>query len=127
MTGRDGGGLPPIDRTSKMYIGGSQKRPDGAYVLSVKTANGEVISQVGDGNRKDIRDAVAAAHKAANGWGKRAAYNRSQILYYIAENLSARQNEFADRIATMTGVSIDEGMKEVLASIDRLFHYAAYA
>jgi aldehyde dehydrogenase (NAD+) len=126
-SGGSNAGLPAIDRTAKMYIGGSQKRPDGAYVLSIQTASGEVLSQVGDGNRKDIRDAVEAAHKAAPGWGKRAAYNRSQILYYIAENLSARQSEFAERIATMTGVTHEEGMKEVTASIDRLFHYAAYA
>ena len=46
-------------------------------------ATGESVGQVGDGSRKDIRDAVEAAHSAAKGWGKRAAYNRSQILYYV--------------------------------------------
>ena len=46
---------------------------------------------------------MEAAHAAAPGWGKRAAHNRAQILYYIAENLSIRQNEFAERIDAMTG------------------------
>ena len=78
---------PAIDRTPKMYIGGQQKRPDGSYSRKVVSPTGEVLGQVGDGNRKDVRDAVEAAHKAAPDWGKRAAYNRAQICYYIAENL----------------------------------------
>lgn len=76
--------LPDIDRTPKMYIGGAQKRPDGNYSYCIYGTSGEVLGQVGDGNRKDVRDAVEAAHKAAGGWGKRAAHNRAQILYYIA-------------------------------------------
>ena len=51
-----------------MYIGGAQKRPDGNYSRPVLDPKGEVIGQVADGNRKDIRDAVEAAHKAAPGY-----------------------------------------------------------
>ena len=58
-----------IDHTYKMYIGGAQKRPDGNYSRPVLDPKGEVIGQVADGNRKDIRDAVEAAHKAAPGCG----------------------------------------------------------
>lgn len=56
-----------IDHTYKVYIGGAQKRPDGNYSRPVLDPNGQVIGQVGEGNRKDIRDAVEAAHKAATG------------------------------------------------------------
>ena len=56
-----------IDHTYKVYIGGAQKRPDGNYSRPVLDPNGQVIGQVGEGNRKDIRDAVEAAHKAAPG------------------------------------------------------------
>lgn len=56
-----------IDHTYKVYIGGAQKRPDGNYSRPVQNPSGEVIGQVADGNRKDIRDAVEAAHKAAPG------------------------------------------------------------
>ena len=56
-----------IDRTLKMYVGGAQKRPDAPYARPVVTPSGKVIGQVGEGNRKDIRDAVEAAHKAAPG------------------------------------------------------------
>lgn len=57
-----------IDRTLKMYIGGAQKRPDAPYARSVVSPSGAVVGQVGEGNRKDIREAVEAAHKAAPGY-----------------------------------------------------------
>ncbi|KXJ06145.1 aldehyde dehydrogenase family 16 member A1 [Exaiptasia diaphana] len=123
----DVGKKPSIDHTYKMYIGGAQKRPDGNYSNPIVNTSGEVIAQVADGNRKDIRDAVEAAHKAAPGWGKRAAHNRAQIVYYMAENLEMRHNEIAQRLTDMTGCSLDESKAEVDATIERLFHYGAYA
>jgi len=121
------GGLPAVDRTAKLYIGGKQARPDGVYSWPVHAPDGTLIDHVGDGNRKDIRNAVEAAHKAAPGWGKRAAHNRAQICYYIAENLSIRSAEFAARISAMTGKSGAEATKEVEASISRLFTWAAWS
>jgi aldehyde dehydrogenase (NAD+) len=118
---------PTIDRTYKLFIGGKQCRPDATYVRPVKAVDGRVLGQVSDGNRKDIRNAVEAAHKAAAGWGKRAAHNRAQIVYFMAENLELRRAEFASQISSMTGGSMEEGLKEVDASIGRLFHWAAYA
>lgn len=113
-----------IDRTAKMYIGGKQARPDSAYSAPVFGANGALLAEVGVGSRKDIRNAVEAAHKAS-GWTSATAHNRAQVLYYIAENLAARADEFAARIAAMTGSKNPE--KEVQASIERLFYYAAWA
>jgi aldehyde dehydrogenase (NAD+) len=85
-----------------------------------------VVGEVGDGNRKDIRDAVEAAHKAS-AWGKGAGPARAQILYYVGENLSARAEEFARRIVAQTGASAGEAAAEVQAAISRLFTYAAWA
>ena len=124
----NGHSLPLVDRTPKMYIGGKQVRPDGAYTSSVLSAKGKLIGQVGDGNRKDIRDAVEAAHKArTSGWAMRHGYNRSQILYFIAENLDARNAEFVKRIVDMTGRTQKSAQAEVDASVERLFTYAAWA
>ena len=61
-------------------MGGKQARPDGQYSLPVYSSSGRVMGQVGSGNRKDVRNAVEAAHGAAAGWGKRSAHDRSQIL-----------------------------------------------
>ena len=115
-----------IDRTAKLYIGGAQKRPDGNYTRAVFSPSGKLVGQVGDGNRKDLRNAVEAAHKAKN-WAYYAPHNRAQILYYIAENLSARRDEFARRIAVMTESTPADSAREVEMSIDRLFHWAAMA
>ncbi|UCH60768.1 MAG: aldehyde dehydrogenase family protein [Anaerolineales bacterium] len=128
--GMDGRALSQIDRTPKMYIGGKQVRPDGHYTRAVYGPRGGLVGQVGDGNRKDIRDAVEAAHAAhiaKPGWAMRHGFNRSQILYFIAENLSARQDEFADRLASMTGRSKKSAQEEVETAIKRLFTYAAWA
>lgn len=118
-------GLPPIDRTAKLYLGGKQKRPDGGYSLVVKDANGQPMGEVGRGNRKDIRDAVEAAH-GARGWAAGTAHLRAQILYYLAENLAEREADFVDRLHRMMG---DEGSakSEFDKSIERLFTYAAWA
>jgi aldehyde dehydrogenase (NAD+) len=118
--------LPPIDRTPKLYIGGKQARPDSGYSMPVRDAAGRQVGEVGLGNRKDIRNAVEAAHKAA-GWTKATAHNRAQVLYYIAENLAAREGEFATRIAQLTGVTSAAAAEEVQLSIERLFLYAAWA
>ena len=126
----NGKGLPPVDRTPKMYIGGKQVRPDGHYTRAVIGSRGEFVGQVGDGNRKDIRDAVEAAHAAHTakpGWAMRHGYNRAQILYFIGENLEARRAEFAGRIVAMTGRSLKSAEAEVEAAVERLFTYAAWA
>jgi len=115
---------PSVDRTAKLFIGGKQARPDGNYSRTILSPSGKIVGEVGEGNRKDIRNAVAAA-RAAEGWSKATAHNRAQILYYMAENLSARADEFASRIKAMTGVS--KAKSEVKASILRLFSYGAWS
>jgi aldehyde dehydrogenase (NAD+) len=120
------GGLPGIDRTPKLFIGGKQARPDSGYSRPVMGLSGRVLGEVGDGNRKDLRNAVEAAHAAA-GWGKSTGHLRAQILYYLAENLSVRSSEFAKRIRTLTGAPARAAEAEVEASLSRLFTYAAWA
>ncbi len=112
-----------LDRTAKLFIGGKQARPDAGYSRAIWSAKGALLGHVGTGNRKDIRNAVEAAH-AARGWAKTTAHARAQILFYMAENLSARADEFAKRLTDLTGKS---GVAEVEASIARLFTYAAWA
>lgn len=117
--------LPPVDRTPKMFIGGKQARPDSGYSTPVYGPQGELIGEVGQGNRKDIRNAVEAAHAAE--WTGTTGHLRAQILYYIAENLSVRAEEFAEQLVRQTGCSEQAAGKEVEVSIERLFTYAAWA
>ncbi|MGV6813104.1 MAG: aldehyde dehydrogenase family protein [Brevirhabdus sp.] len=115
-----------LDRTAKLYIGGKQARPDGGYSQAVWSPRGQLLGHVGLGNRKDIRNAVEAA-QGAKGWAKTSGHLRAQILYYIGENLSAREGEFVDRIQKLTGHQAKTAKAEVAASVDRLFTYAAWA
>lgn len=112
-----------LDRTAKLYVGGKQARPDSGYSRAVWGPKGGLLGHVGLGNRKDIRNAVEAAH-AAKGWAKATGHARAQVIYYIAENLSARAPEFAARLHAMTG---NRGEVEVDKAIERLFTYAAWA
>ena len=115
-----------VDRTAKLFVGGKQSRPDGNYSRTVFTSEGVAMAEVGEGNRKDIRNAVEAA-RGAKAWAGKTAYNRAQILFYLGENLSARDGEFADRIRMMTGASAAKAKAEVAMSISRLFTYASWA
>jgi aldehyde dehydrogenase (NAD+) len=119
--------LPAIDRTPKLFIGGKQARPDQGYTRRILSPSGELVGESPEGNRKDLRNAVEAAQAAAGKWARATGHNRGQILYYIAENLSARGDEFADRIDAMTDVGAKLARMEVDASISRLFTYAAWA
>ncbi|MEX0309321.1 MAG: aldehyde dehydrogenase family protein, partial [Tateyamaria sp.] len=71
-----------------------------------------------------VRNAVEAA-ASAGAWAKTTGHLRAQILYYIAENLAARSDEFANRLNALQGGR--SGETEVQASIQRLFTYAAWA
>ena len=115
-----------IDQTAKMYIGGKQARPDSGYSRTIHGPGGEMVGEVGDGNRKDIRNAVEAA-RAALGWGTTAAHGRAQILYFLGENLEYRADEFARRLRAQTGESLASAQKEVAASVERLFAFAGWA
>jgi aldehyde dehydrogenase (NAD+) len=99
-----------VDRTRKLYIGGAQVRPDGAYSWPVPGGEAPL------GNRKDIRNAVEAAHKAGS-WSRVTGHTRAQVLYFLAENLSARADEFAARA----------GKAQTEAAIGRAFYWAAWA
>ncbi len=124
MAGKGDPAGDALDRTAKNYVGGKQARPDGGYSRGVFTPQGKLIGHVGIGNRKDIRNAVEAA-QGAKGWSGTTGHLRAQILYYIAENLEARADEFANRINTMSGAR--NGKAEVAAAVSRLFTYGAWA
>ena len=124
---RAAGAVPEaIDRTPKHYIGGKQKRADNGSSRAIVDHKGRLAGMVADGSRKDIRDAVEAAHAAAS-WATTTGHGRAQILYYLAENMSQRAAEFAAGLVRLTGVKGRAADVEVDASISRLFTYAAWA
>ncbi|KAK7074452.1 hypothetical protein SK128_023966, partial [Halocaridina rubra] len=117
--------LPRVDVTYKLYYGGAQKRPDGNYCRVINDAKGKAFALVGESNRKDVRNAAEAASKAQPGWDRRSGFNRSQILFYWAENLEQRRHEFVEHL-TNIGLSVEMAEKEVDTAVSRLFHWASY-
>jgi aldehyde dehydrogenase (NAD+) len=93
-------------------------------------ADGVVIAEIPVGNRKDIRNAVEAARKMSghgSSWGGTTAHNRAQVIYYIAENLAARGEEFAGRIAQLNGAGMRDARAELELCVQRIYTYAAWA
>ena len=117
--------LPMIDRTPKLYIGGKQKRPDGGYSFPLNAVNNSFICDIAQANRKDVRDSVEIAAKS---FAKQLSnFNRSQILFYLAENLQQREKTFVDLLIALCGSSPVNASIEFSQSCERLFYYAAMA
>lgn len=115
-----------IDRTAKHYINGKQVRADGGTTLEVYNHSGDLMGRVGEGNRKDIRNAVEAAHKSQS-WSQSNGHLRAQIIYYLAENLSYRKPEFCERLIQIGGKNREQAELEFDSAIEKLFIFAAWA
>lgn len=112
-------------KTYKIYCGGKFPRTEsGRYYLALN-GKGEPIANMCRGSRKDIRNAVVFARKALGSWSGKTAFNRSQILYRIAEVLEGRKSQFIEEL-TFQGSTKSSALKEVESSIDRIVYYAGW-
>jgi aldehyde dehydrogenase (NAD+) len=117
---------PALDVTYKLYIGSKQVRPDGGNSVISFNAAGEYLGEIPKGNRKDLRDAVEAAHANRN-WANMTGHARAQVLFYLAENFLHRQEEWIQRIMKVTLQNKENAAKEFDKIIERIFYYAAKA
>ena len=115
----------PVLKTYKIYIGGKFPRTESGRYYQPLSPAGKPLANVGHSSRKDIRDAVGAARSAFGGWAGRSAYNRSQILYRIAEMLEGRSAQFIQELM-LHGASLEDAETEVAASVDRWIHFAGW-
>ncbi len=114
-----------ILKTYKIYIGGKFPRTESGRYYMAENANEEVLANVCLSSRKDFREAVVAARNAQGDWASRAAFNRGQILYRIAEMLEGRKAQFIEELMKQDATK-QEAENEVLLSIDRLIYYAGW-
>ena len=114
-----------IDKTPKLYIGGKQKRPDSGYSFPIFDIKNKFICDVPNANRKDVRDTVEISSKAKD--KQISSFNRSQILFYLAENLQDKENNFVELLSSLTGLQKNETKKEFDISKERIFYYASMA
>jgi len=116
-----------VRKTYKLYIGGDFPRTESGRAYEVFGARGELLANASRGTRKDIRDAVRAARGAQPDWAARTAYNRSQILYRIAELMEGRRDQFVAEVITAEDVTRPRATRLVDAAIDRWVWYAGWA
>lgn len=114
-----------VHKTYKMYVGGNFIRSESGRYLPALNTRGQHLENVCHGSRKDFRDAVVAARSAFDGWAKKSAYLRGQILYRAAEMLEGRASELVDEL-TRSGITARNAKQEVTASIDRLVYFAGW-
>lgn len=112
-------------KTYKIYIGGQFPRTESGRYYVPMNAAGEKLANVCLSSRKDFRDAVVAARAAFSGWSNRAAFNRGQILYRMAEMLEGRKAQFIDELMQQDS-SKSNATKEANLAIDRLIYYAGW-
>ena len=116
-----------IPKTYKLYIGGKFPRSERGRVLPQHDAQGAWMANYCWSTRKDFRNAMQAARAAQGGWAQRSAFNRSLILYRIAETLEDRRDVFERKLTHLLGIESTIATQLVSQSIDVIFFYAGWA
>jgi acyl-CoA reductase-like NAD-dependent aldehyde dehydrogenase len=112
-------------KTYKIYIGGQFPRTESGRYYTPKNKAGQALANVCLSSRKDFREAVVSARNAFGGWSAKAAFNRGQILYRIAEMLEGRKAQFIDELIKQDSTA-KQAEEEVNTCIDRLIYYAGW-
>jgi acyl-CoA reductase-like NAD-dependent aldehyde dehydrogenase len=128
VTSRNGSG-PRIGvrKTYKLYIGGAFPRSESGRSYLVSAADGTPLVNAVRASRKDLRDAVRAAHSAFPGWAAKTAMNRGQVLYRVAELMEGRRDQFVAEVGSAEGLRDARAVEVVDRAIDRWVWYAGWA
>ncbi|OQR71323.1 aldehyde dehydrogenase family 16 member A1-like [Tropilaelaps mercedesae] len=119
-----------VDHTLKLYYGGGQKCAESQTCYPVYNRfppfdrGDKIVGYVSAAGPKDARNAVEAALKAFSGWRSKSAFSRSQVIYFLGENLSQRRVDFIEKLLLNTGHS--DCAQELQESIDATFKWAGY-
>jgi acyl-CoA reductase-like NAD-dependent aldehyde dehydrogenase len=128
--GAFGNGVGPrisVRKTYKLYIGGAFPRSESGRSYLVSGADGAPLANAVRSSRKDVRDAVRAAHGAFPGWAAKTAMNRGQVLYRVAELMEGRRDQFVAEVATAEKLREARAAEVVDRAIDRWVWYAGWA
>lgn len=112
-------------KTYKIYIGGQFPRTESGRYYIATNGNGDKLANMCLCSRKDFRDSVVSARGAFGGWSARAAFNRAQILYRIAEMLEGRKAQFIEELVKQDATAA-QAEAEVNLAIDRLIYYSGW-
>jgi acyl-CoA reductase-like NAD-dependent aldehyde dehydrogenase len=127
VTAAGGNGRVAVRKTYKIYIGGAFPRSESGRSYLVRSADGVPLANAVRSSRKDLRDAVRAARKAAPGWAGKTAMNRGQVLYRVAELMEGRRDQFVAEVVDAEGLRPARAAEVVDRAIDRWVWYAGWA
>ena len=114
-----------ILKTYKIFIDGKFPRTESGRYTQLKKDN-IPLANVCLSSKKDIKNAVLSARNAFESWSNKSAYNRSQVLYRIAEMLEGNKNQFLEELI-LQGVDPKKAILEIDQSIDRIIYFAGWA
>ncbi len=116
-----------VAKTIKLFIGGEFPRTESGRTLPVfEDGSQNLYAHICRASRKDYRNAVTAAREASGGWAHRSAYNRSQILYRMAEMMEGKRHEFVDVLSSTLGQTASEADAAVNGAIDALVYFSGF-
>ncbi len=114
-----------ILKTYKCFINGQFPRSESGRYFELMSVKGQSLANVCLCSKKDLKNAVVAARSALAGWSSKSAFNRSQILYRLAEMLEGRKQQFVTEMF-LQGFTRKAAEKEIEVSIDRIVYYAGW-
>lgn len=115
-----------VHKTIKLYIGGKFPRTESGRSFSQLDAKGNECARLCQASRKDLREAVVAAKTGWGSWSKLTPFNRSQILYRMAEMTEGKRGEFSELFQTILGITSADANKMIDEGIDAFIYYAGF-
>ena len=115
-----------VKKTYKLFIGGQFPRSESGRSYELLDSKGKFLANPALASRKDLRDAVVAARNVADKWSSATSFNRSQILYRVAEIMEGRKDQFIAEITAQEGVSKAQALKQINEAIDLWDWYAGW-
>ncbi|MCX8079960.1 MAG: aldehyde dehydrogenase family protein [Bacteroidia bacterium] len=111
-------------KTYKLFINGEFPRTESGRHIELKDKQKNHIANICKASRKDFRNAVSAALTSQPSWAGRTAYNRSQILYRMAEMAEGRKGQLQKELEFF--IPAAKAKTEVEKSIDMMIYYAGF-
>ena len=115
-----------VMKTYKLYINGNFPRSESGRVYEILDSKGKFLANPCNGSRKDLRESVVAARNAHSGWSSATAFNRSQVLYRVAEIMQGRIDQFVAEIVAQEGATPAAAKIQVQSAIDTWAWYAGW-
>ncbi len=113
-------------KTIKLFAGGKFIRSESgrSYPSFVAGSEEEVYARLCQASRKDFRNTVDAALGGFKSWSSKTPFNRSQILYRMAEMAESKRHEFVEMFQEVLGLSKEEAVSEFELGVDTFVYYA---